>query len=164
MILINYIRRYYFFLLIADAQSERRRSIYSDPFYSSPTGYKLCLRLYLNGDHDVRDTHLSLFLVIMRGDFDAILRWPFPFKVSFRLIDQSTLNNDQRQIIDPVGPEERSNCFQRPVSDMNEAYGFKRFLSIEEFEQNQRFFVVDDSMFIEAKIDFFNEMGEVANT
>jgi hypothetical protein len=100
----------------------------------------------------------------MRGDFDAILRWPFPFKVSFRLIDQSTLNNDQRQIIDPVGPEERSNCFQRPVSDMNEAYGFKRFLSIEEFEQNQRFFVVDDSMFIEAKIDFFNEMGEVANT
>ncbi|CAF5079271.1 unnamed protein product, partial [Rotaria sp. Silwood1] len=37
-----------------DAQSERQTSIYSPPFYSSPNGYKMRARLYLNGDGNAR--------------------------------------------------------------------------------------------------------------
>ncbi|CAF0926718.1 unnamed protein product [Rotaria sordida] len=50
-----------------DAQSERQTSIYSPPFYSSPIGYKMRARLYLNGDGNARRTHLSLFFVLMRS-------------------------------------------------------------------------------------------------
>lgn len=50
-------------------------------FYSSKYGYKMCLRLYLNGDGTGRGTHLSLFFVVMRGKCDALLKWPFGQKV-----------------------------------------------------------------------------------
>lgn len=51
-------------------------------FYSSKYGYKMCLRLYLNGDGTGRGTHLSLFFVVMRGKCDALLKWPFSQKVN----------------------------------------------------------------------------------
>ena len=49
----------------------------------SVVGYKLCARIYLNGDGMGKTTHVSLFFVIMRGQFDALLKWPFRQKVGF---------------------------------------------------------------------------------
>lgn len=56
-------------------------SFFPAAFYSSKYGYKMCLRLYLNGDGTGRGTHLSLFFVVMRGKCDALLKWPFSQKV-----------------------------------------------------------------------------------
>uniref|UniRef100_A0A8C6XGE7 TNF receptor-associated factor n=1 Tax=Naja naja TaxID=35670 RepID=A0A8C6XGE7_NAJNA len=50
-------------------------------FYTSKYGYKMCLRIYLNGDGTGRGTHLSLFFVVMKGPNDSLLRWPFNQKV-----------------------------------------------------------------------------------
>lgn len=50
-----------------DAVSGRTLSLYSQPFYSSRFGYKMCARVYLNGDGMGKTTHMSLFFVIMRG-------------------------------------------------------------------------------------------------
>lgn len=41
----------------------------------------MCLRIYLNGDGTGRGSHLSLFFVVMRGQSDALLKWPFNQKV-----------------------------------------------------------------------------------
>ncbi|CAF4791113.1 unnamed protein product, partial [Rotaria sp. Silwood1] len=142
---------------IADAESERQKSIYSPPFYSSPTGYKMCLRLFLNGDSDARNTHISLFLVIMQNDYDAILHWPFSYEVLFHLIDQSTLNNNQHDITASFWPDIKSNCFRRHVNAMNHGYGIKKFLSLIEFEQNKSLYIRDNIMFIEANINFLSE-------
>lgn len=57
-------------------------------FYTSKYGYKMCLRVYLNGDGTGRGTHLSLFFVVMKGPNDALLRWPFNQKVG---VEQSPL-------------------------------------------------------------------------
>ncbi|CAF3439554.1 unnamed protein product [Rotaria sp. Silwood2] len=152
---------------IVDAQTGRQKSIYSSVFYSSQSGYKMCLRLYLNGDGDVRDTHMSLFLVIMRGKYDAILYWPFSYQVSFCLMDQSPLNNNRRHITALFEPDIRSDCFQQPVYSMNHGYGIKDFMSLMEFEQNKSLYVIDDIMFIEAKINFFSErpaMSSISHT
>uniref|UniRef100_A0A8B9IZ15 TNF receptor-associated factor n=1 Tax=Amazona collaria TaxID=241587 RepID=A0A8B9IZ15_9PSIT len=56
-------------------------AIFSPAFYTSKYGYKMCLRVYLNGDGTGRGTHLSLFFVVMKGPNDALLRWPFNQKV-----------------------------------------------------------------------------------
>ena len=101
---------------IRDAQSERQTSLYSPPFYSSPVGYKIRIRLYLNGDGNARQTHMSLFLVLMRGRNDLILKFPFSYKVIFCLYDQSSA---QRHIIDSFRPDTKSNSFQRARSEMN---------------------------------------------
>lgn len=56
-------------------------AFHTSAFYTAKYGYKLCLRLYLNGDGTGKRTHLSLFIVIMRGEYDALLPWPFRNKV-----------------------------------------------------------------------------------
>ena len=64
-----------------DAIAGRMSSVYSPPFYTNKTGYKMCARLYLNGDGMGKGTHLSLFFVVMKGPYDALLKWPFRQKV-----------------------------------------------------------------------------------
>ena len=53
---------------------------------TSRYGYKMCLRVYLNGDGSGNDTHISIFFVLMRGDFDALLQWPFEQKVTLNIL------------------------------------------------------------------------------
>ena len=76
---------------IREAKSGRVSSIYSPPFYTGRTGYKMCIRAYLNGDGIGENTHLSLFFVIMRGEYDPLLVWPFDHKVG-KTPPQSHLN------------------------------------------------------------------------
>ncbi|KFP29346.1 TNF receptor-associated factor 2, partial [Colius striatus] len=64
-----------------EAVTGRAPAIFSPAFYTSKYGYKMCLRVYLNGDGTGRGTHLSLFFVVMKGPNDALLRWPFNQKV-----------------------------------------------------------------------------------
>ena len=56
-------------------------SLYSQPFYTGCYGFKMCGRVTLNGDGMGKGTHLSLFFVLMRGEYDALLEWPFRQKV-----------------------------------------------------------------------------------
>ncbi|CAM4846316.1 unnamed protein product [Rotaria magnacalcarata] len=137
-----------------DAQSERQTSIYSPPFYSSPTGYKMRARLYLNGDGNARRTHMSLFFVLMRGPNDAILKFPFNYRVTFCLYDQTP---EQRHIIDSFRPDIRSSSFQRPRSEMNIASGIPKFFPLAMIQQDGNSYVRDDTMFIKVMVDF-NDM------
>ncbi|CAF3970859.1 unnamed protein product [Rotaria sordida] len=134
-----------------DAQSERQTSIYSPLFYSSPTGYKMRARLYLNGDENARHTHISLFFVLMRGEYDAILKFPFNYKVTFCLYDQTP---DQRHIIDSFRPDTKSNSFQRPRSEMNVASGIPKFCPLEVIQREGNSYVRDDTLFIKIMVDF----------
>ncbi|CAF0864454.1 unnamed protein product [Didymodactylos carnosus] len=143
--------------LIQDAQSERQLSVYSPPFYSSRNGYKMCMRLYLNGDGNARRTHLSLFFVIMRGKFDEkLLKWPFPYKISFCLFDQS---NQQRHIIDSFRPDIKSNSFQQPQTQMNIASGIPKYFPLPLLLDGNSY-VKNDSLFIKCIVNF-NDMPKM---
>ena len=130
-----------------DAQNGKYTSIFSLPFYSGRYGYKMCLRLYIMGDGIGKGTHLSLFFVVMRGEFDNILQWPFTHKVTFKLINQA----GGRDIVDTFQPDPMSSSFRKPKSDMNIASGCPRFVSHTELERGG--FVVDDTIFIKCTID-----------
>jgi len=52
---------------ISDAKERHIISLYSQPFYAGRYGYKLCCRVYFNGDGDGYGTHVSLFFVVMRA-------------------------------------------------------------------------------------------------
>ncbi|CAF1918599.1 unnamed protein product [Rotaria magnacalcarata] len=135
---------------MADAQSERQPSIYSPVFYSSATGYKMRVRLYLHGDGNARRTHMSLFFLLMKGDYDALLPWPFSYKVTFCLFDQ-TGNN--RHIIDSFRPDVKSNSFQRPQTDANIASGIPKFFPLPMIQQDDNPYVRDDILFIKIIVD-----------
>ena len=131
----------------ADAENGKYTSIFSLPFYSGRYGYKMCLRLYIMGDGIGKGTHLSLFFVVMRGEFDNILQWPFTHKVTFKLINQA----GGRDIVDTFQPDPMSSSFRKPKSDMNIASGCPRFVSHTELEKGG--FIVDDTIFIKCMID-----------
>jgi hypothetical protein len=157
-IFINKIHSHHkYFYFLADAQSERQTSIYSPIFYSSPTGYKMRSRLYLNGDGNARRTHMSLFFVLMRGEYDAILQFPFVYKVIFCLYDQTPA---QRHIIDSFRPDIKSSSFQRPRSVMNIASGIPKFLPLSMIQQEGNPYVRNDKIIIKVIVDF----GDMSKT
>ena len=127
---------------MADTQSGKFNSVFSLPFYSSRYGYKLCLRLYIMGDGIGKDTHMSLFFVVMKGEYDNILTWPFAHRVTFRLINQKT----GRDIVDAFQPDPLSSSFKKPISNMNIASGCPRFISHESLMNGG--YIVDDVIFI----------------
>ena len=144
-----------------DSQTERQTSTYSPPYYTSTCGYKFCIRLYLNGDGTARGTHVSIFLVILRGEFDSLLKWPFSYRVSFCLCDQrTTLEGDGTQtpkhVIESFRPDIQSISFTEPYLGMNIASGIPKLLPLPYFEQPSEInhYVVNDTMFIKLFIDF----------
>ena len=125
-----------------DAVTGQQVSFYSPCFYTSRYGYKMCARLYLNGDGIGRGTHISVFFVVMRGQYDALLRWPFRQKVTFMLLDQDNVEH----VIDAFRPDPSSSSFQRPRRETNIASGCPMFCSLAEL--NNHAYVRDDTMFL----------------
>ncbi|XP_022798755.1 TNF receptor-associated factor 2-like [Stylophora pistillata] len=130
-----------------DAVTGQQVSFYSPCFYTSRYGYKMCARIYLNGDGMGRGTHISIFFVVMRGQYDALLRWPFRQKVTFMLLDQDNVEH----VIDAFRPDPNSSSFQRPRRETNIASGCPMFCSLAEL--NNHAYVRDDAMFLKIIVD-----------
>lgn len=109
------------------------------------------LRLYLAGDGNARRSHVSLFFVLMRGEYDAVLQFPFSYKITFCLLDQTL---QKRHIIDSFRPDVKSNSFQRPRSDMNIASGIPKFCPLTAIQADNNPYVQDDTMLIKVFVDF----------
>ena len=130
-----------------DAIDGRITSLYSPPFYTAKNGYKMCIRVYLNGDGMGHKTHLSLFFVLMKGEFDALLKWPFENKVSLILVDQ----NHRKHLVQTFKPTPESSSFQRPISDMNVASGCPQFCKLSYLDDDN--YTKDDVLFIKCIVD-----------
>ena len=122
------------------AKDGKTLSLYSQPF-RSPEGYKMCARAYLNGDGLGKGTHLSLFFVVMKGERDSFLRWPFNKKVTFTLVDQTGSNEHLR---DNFRPDPKSSSFKKPTSDINIASGCPMFVTQTVVETDK--YLVDNSL------------------
>lgn len=87
---------------------------HSPPFYTHEGGYKMCLRVDANGDVS---RYVSIWIHIMRGDYNDGLKWPFrgdltvqlvnqignkghhTYVCSFRESDPATANSDKRILV-----------------------------------------------------------------
>ncbi|XP_016425137.1 TNF receptor-associated factor 5-like [Sinocyclocheilus rhinocerous] len=127
------------------------RSGYKLSVRACRSGYKLSVRAYLGGDSSGRGTHLSLYITIMRGDFDSLLSWPFRQNITLTLLDQSGSRNHQSNTFTP---DTNSDSFHRPTSDANVATGFPRFILHGDLEAPRNaVYVRDDTLFIKVKVD-----------
>jgi TNF receptor-associated factor 4 len=63
--------------------------IFSDqPFYTHPQGYHMMLRVDANRNDDGKGTHVSVYALIVEGEHDTELKWPFVGKVTLTLLNQ----------------------------------------------------------------------------
>ena len=137
-----------------EAVSGQQVSFFSPCFYTSRYGYKMCARIYLNGDGMGQGTHISVFFVVMRGQYDAILRWPFRQKVTFMLFDQDNVQH----VIEAFRPDPNSPSFQRPRRETNIASGCPMFCSLTEL--NNHAYVRDDTMFLKIIVDITDFLNQ----
>ena len=136
----------------ATGMNRRKELLKSDPFYSANTesyGYKLQVSVYPNGckpDH----SHLSVFMTVERGDYDAILPWPLKKKVTFTLIDQQEDPNQKENVITEFLTGNHPEIFKRPLIKESTGLGFPRFVSHKRL--NSRRYIVDDTLFLQVEV------------
>lgn len=131
-----------------DAMDGRTISLYSPPFFTSPHGYRMCVRTYLNGDGIGKGTHMSVFFVLMRSEHDNLLSYPFKQSVRFTLINQV---NPTASISEAFIPDLSSPSFQRPEKDMNVASGFPKFARQSILHDNN--FTKGNVIYIKCQVD-----------
>ena len=126
------------------------KTLEHEPFYWH--GYKLKFVIYPNGCLGGENTHLSLLLVIMKGENDAMLPWPFLKKVEFRLVDQQEDPKERENVVlSFTGHKESKEAFGRPVNDENvQGYGSPVFVSHEKLKARR--YIVDDTLFIQIEV------------
>ena len=113
-------------------------------------GYKFKLSINPNGDGSGKNTHLSAYLIIMKGEYDSILKWPFHKKVTFTLIDQQEKANDREDIVKSFTSDAKRKNFERPVTEENLGIGFAKFVCHEKLQERR--FIVDDAIFFQCQI------------
>ena len=70
---------------------------YSPGFYTRPGGYKMCLAVYANGWAEGRSKCISVYVHLMRGDFDDKLEWPFRGDVHVELLSWEEGGEDAKE-------------------------------------------------------------------
>jgi hypothetical protein len=123
----------------------------SPSFYTSKYGYKLSLRLYLNGDKLARDTYVSLYITVMFGDYDSLLQWPFSYPITLCLYDRSSKHD---HVVHTLTPDITSPCFERPRMIANKSGGIPEFCPLWKVFSKEFGYVRQDEMFIKAFVDF----------
>ena len=143
---------------LTEALSGKITELYTPPLYTSPFGYKFSAKVLLYGDPKDKEEgsapHLSFYIVLMQGDFDEILKFPFPFTANITLINLAKKSDITHRLI----PDNRPH-FGKPVRDMNPAIGFSKFCSHDSLYGNG--FVRDDAIFFRIEMEKMEDTGYI---
>ena len=134
--------------VLRKAKSGEETIIESSPFYRH--GYKFKLSIYPNGDGSGKNTHLSLFLIIMKGEYDATLTWPLYKTFTFTVIDQQENEHNRENIVEPFFSDPKFRNYARPVEKENIGRGFAKFVSLEKLQKRR--YIVDDTIFVQVHV------------
>lgn len=138
--------------LILNAKNSAQPTCLTSPvFYTSRYGYKLSMKIYLNGDKTCRNTHLSLYVTVMRGQYDSLLQWPFSYPITFCLYDRSP---HQDHVVHTLTPDLTSESFQQPTMDANKSGGIPQFCPLCKVFSKEFGYVNENTMFVKAFVDF----------
>ena len=101
---------------------------YSPPIYSGShaEGYKMRLEVYANGFGAGKGTHVSVYVCLMRGEFDDHLKWPFNGEVTVKLQFTQWLCLEKKILLDAIVPD---SCVTKPTEELNERWGISKFIS-----------------------------------
>ena len=113
----------------------------SESFYSNPCGYKMCTRVYLNGEDEVKGSHVSVFIKLLEGPNDENLHWPFLGIGKFELLNQLTDDNHHVAIL-TLDTDQDMRC--------GISWGYDRFLPHSELSRDSARctqYLMDDTLY-----------------
>lgn len=109
----------------------------------------MCARVYLKGNGSGRSTHMSVYLIIMPGEYDTLLEWPCKLQVIFCL---HNFTNNEDHIIKSFQSSANFQCFQKPNINMNMPIGFPKFVCLSKIQQENSPYVQNGLIFIKIMI------------
>ena len=118
---------------------------YSPPFYTHPHGYKMCLNVDANGNGDGNGSHVSVFVNMMKGEYDDSLKWPFRGDITIQLLNQ--IGDDDRHHVNTVHIIGDTNISQRVLKRERSAGGFGIYGFIPHRDLTPRYLKDDCLMF-----------------
>ena len=134
-----------------EAERGEVTAVHSSSFYSGVYGYKLCIRVNLNGVDTARGTHLSLFIHFMQGEFDDILDWPFSGKIILTVIDQNPICELRNHVSETLVAKPNLAAFQRTQNPRNhKGFGYMEFVPLSVIDRMT--YVCNDTLIIKAEI------------
>ena len=95
---------------------------HSTPFYSHIGGYKMCLSVNANGYGNGKGTHMSLYVHLMKGDYDDHLKWPFNGDITIELKKKDPPHLQQVISLADNVPDEHVYV-RRPTTTRNWGWG-----------------------------------------
>ena len=116
----------------------------SEPFLSSPTGYKMCLVVYANGEGDGEGSHLSVYLQTLHGPHDDNLDWPLKGTFIIELLNQLEDKNHHRMTLE-------FSDHQNINKPSGNAWGFHTFIKQSDLNFNSSKntqYLKDDKLYI----------------
>ena len=131
--------------VLRKAKSGEETRIESSPFYRC--GYKCKMSINPNGLSSGENTHLSVYLIIMKGEYDATLTWPFDKTFTFTLIDQQENEHNRENIVESFFSGPKLSSYARPVEKENIGRGLAKFVSHEKLQKRR--YIVDDTIFVQ---------------
>ncbi len=126
-------------------------TVHSDPFQSSQWGYKIKISVTTQTDGQTKQRFLLVSFVILRGDYDSILRWYFCYPVKLCLVD---LTGAHKHVTHSIRPDSRTAIFGEPLNNANTPYQITHFYPIDKLREKGSDYVRDDNIFIRIHIDF----------
>ncbi|KAJ8276031.1 hypothetical protein COCON_G00077830 [Conger conger] len=144
---------------LQESKLRSNHELFSPPFYSHRYGYRLQVSAFLNGNGSGEGTHLSIYIRVLPGEYDSLLEWPFSYKVTFSILDQSDPSLSKPQhITETFNPDPNWKNFQKPSSTARNSldestlgFGYPKFISHEEIKK--RNYVRENAIFLKASID-----------
>ena len=110
---------------------------YSSPFYTYPQGYKMCLRVDANGYGIGKGTHISVFVHLMRREFDDKLDWPFQGRVTVTVLNHLDNKGHILNTFDFTHNIAISYCSRVTSMERNpKGWGFHAFLAHDKLKYN----------------------------
>ena len=110
-------------------RKENKEQWYSKPFFAFQQGYQMRLRIYADGYRDGKNTHVSVYLCLMKGPHDDELEqsgyWPLSGTFTIEVLNQLN-NNDhysRHMIFRPPA------VINRVVDGIDGGSGYHQFIS-----------------------------------
>ncbi len=132
------------FMTFKITEFERRRSknerFISPSFYTSPNGYHMKTKVYLNGCGDGEGSHISVYAYIVKGLYDAELSWPFIGDVTFDLLNQFQDVNHHSEVVHFTLDKKVKN-----------GWGYPKFISHSDLNMFQ--YLKDDTLYFRISVE-----------
>ena len=120
-----------------EQQKTNNDSWYSPSFYTNARGYRMCLRVDANGNGSGKGTHTSVYVHLIRGQWDNYLKWPFRGDITIHVLNQIEDKEHYEKTINFTDNTPDDTAGRVTTGERAKGRGWPRFISHHALNYNE---------------------------